>query len=108
MADSCNSPKTVFNMSYIAWELREQTKLRYINDHINSHQPLIEFFDDNSIIPCTIAFDYGLGLETTKLIAEYVRLDKRVSPFIYSIKKISQCQGIDACKRSTQAYCRLN
>lgn len=98
MVDLRKSPNTIFNMRYIALELRKQTRLRYIKAYINSHQPFVEFFDDNSTIPCTLSFDYGLGLETGRLIAEYVRLDKRVAPFIYSIKKFAQCQGIDDSK----------
>ncbi|KAI7868666.1 uncharacterized protein EV154DRAFT_571342 [Mucor mucedo] len=96
MVDLRNSPKTIFNMRYIAMELRKQTKLRYIKAYINSHQPFVNFFDDKSTTPCTLSLDYGLGLETGRLIAEYVRLDKRVGPFIYCIKKFARCQGIDS------------
>ncbi|KAI9257455.1 hypothetical protein EDC94DRAFT_614480 [Helicostylum pulchrum] len=87
--------ETPFDMNYIASHLKK-SDLKSIKTRKTFHHQLnvIEFFDSEGRIPCTLLFDYSLALESSLLVQEYVKLDKRVGPFIYAVKWFVKSQGI--------------
>lgn len=77
-----------FDMKYIASHLNKNTDLKSIKIKKTFRHRLnvMDFFDSEGRIPCTLLFDYNLALEASLLVQEYARLDKRVGPFIYAVK----------------------
>ncbi|KAI8088407.1 hypothetical protein BDF21DRAFT_396563 [Thamnidium elegans] len=85
-----------FDMNYIATHLKKKSDLKSIKTKKSFYHQLdvIDFFDSEGRIPCTLSFDYNLAFESSLLIQEYVKLDRRVGPFIYAVKWFVKSQGI--------------
>ncbi|KAI8982392.1 hypothetical protein BDF20DRAFT_912560 [Mycotypha africana] len=82
---SLYGPRSVYNMNYIATLFRAMG-MQDVEAIVNAKVPICKFVDPVTGIRCDINTHNVLGLENTKLIGQYIDMDKRVRPLLMVIK----------------------
>lgn len=89
-------------MRYLARKLREigMDQVEAVNDAV---VPICKSRDPKYNIYCDINTINLLGIENTRLIIQYIHLDARVGPFLFTLKLFIKSKEINNCKYSVSA-----
>jgi DNA polymerase sigma len=89
-------------MRYLARKLREigMDQVEAVND---AAVPICKSRDPKYNIYCDINTINLLGIENTRLIIQYIHLDARVEPFLFTLKLFIKSKEINNCKYSVSA-----
>ncbi|KAG1227884.1 hypothetical protein G6F35_002476 [Rhizopus arrhizus] len=85
---------TVYNMQDIANMLIDMG-MKKVEPICSATVPICKFMDPVTQLHCDINTNNVLGIENTKLIHQYIKMDTRVAPFLFAIKHFIKQKDIN-------------
>ncbi|KAG2195585.1 hypothetical protein INT47_001332 [Mucor saturninus] len=95
LCNSSNWTKSVYDVHFLAQSLREMGMVAPFPIPLAK---ICKFVDPASRLYCAVGVDAGLVFERDHLIAEYLKLDRRVRPLISAILYFTRSQKINKFK----------
>lgn len=84
----------IYDMDYLELQLK-RIGMERITAITKAYVPICRFYDPKSGLSVDINANAKLGIENTRLIKQYTKLDARVGPFLFAIKYFVSKKGLN-------------